>query len=48
LLDPDIKKRLEDLATPVLADTPQDLANRQKTEYERWGILTREMKIEPE
>lgn len=48
LQDPAIKKALEELATPVLADRPEDLAKRQKDEYERWGLLVREMKIQPQ
>lgn len=48
LNDPDVKPKLTALALVVVADRPDELAQRMRDEHAMWGGIIRELKIEPE
>lgn len=48
LNDPGVKKTLTELGLPVVADTPDDLARRQRADYARWGALAKSINITPQ
>ena len=41
LSDPDITKRLEDLTFQVIADSPESLTERIRTEHAMWGDVVK-------
>jgi tripartite-type tricarboxylate transporter receptor subunit TctC len=43
--DPELIKRLDDLAVDLVASTPEELARYQRAEIERWAIFVRDAKI---
>jgi tripartite-type tricarboxylate transporter receptor subunit TctC len=46
--DPDVLKRLDDLGFEVVANTPDQFAERIKVELEKWGKVVRDAKIKVE
>jgi tripartite-type tricarboxylate transporter receptor subunit TctC len=46
--DPDVLKRLDDLGFEVVANTPDQFAERIKVELEKWGEVVRDAKIKVE
>jgi tripartite-type tricarboxylate transporter receptor subunit TctC len=43
--DPELIKRMDDLAVDLVASTPEELARYQRAEIERWAIFVRDAKI---
>jgi tripartite-type tricarboxylate transporter receptor subunit TctC len=43
--DPELIKRLDDLAVDLVASTPEELARYQRAEIERWAVFVRDAKI---
>ena len=46
--EPDVQKRLDDLGFEVVANTPDQFAERIKIELEKWGKVVRDAKIKVE
>jgi tripartite-type tricarboxylate transporter receptor subunit TctC len=46
--EPDVQKRLDELGFEVVANTPEQFAERIKFELEKWGKVVREAKIKVE
>jgi tripartite-type tricarboxylate transporter receptor subunit TctC len=42
---PDVQKRLDDLGFEVVANTPDEFAQRIKAELEKWAKVVRDAKI---
>jgi tripartite-type tricarboxylate transporter receptor subunit TctC len=45
---PEIIKRMDDLAVDLVAGTPEELAQYQRAEIERWSKFIKEVNIKPE
>jgi tripartite-type tricarboxylate transporter receptor subunit TctC len=45
---PEVQKQVNDMGTIVTADTPAEFAKKLRADYERYGRIIRENKIQPE
>jgi tripartite-type tricarboxylate transporter receptor subunit TctC len=48
LNDPEIRKKLDDLALPPAPGTPQQLADMVRSDLDRWGKLIKSIGLTPE